>query len=42
MIRNIAIATICTAALALAGNAQAGFDDFESFTVNQSVNGQGQ
>ena len=42
MLRKKTILTVCVSALTIAGNAHAGFDDFESFTLGQSVNGQGQ
>lgn len=42
MLRNSTLTIATVSALALAGTAHAGFDDFESFTLNQSINGQGQ
>lgn len=42
MQRNKTILTMCVSAMAFAGTTQAAFDDFEAFTPNQSVNGQGQ
>ena len=42
MFRNSTLTIATISALALAGSAHAGFDDFESFTLNQSINGQGQ